>query len=136
MLKHNIKKIETLDSGYFTTTFKVTAENGESDEISVDTSFNSLLVHLNDTSASSYKLYGNRLSTTVEKTKGALAGGVFELRDGGAYFFSESMKANSEIYYNGNRNVFAVCIEKFQINIILRKNVYEKDDITIVLRKK
>ncbi|RHW65595.1 hypothetical protein DZC34_08275 [Clostridium botulinum] len=61
MLKNKIQKIEVTKWGVFSVTMKITGVNGETDEISVDTLVNSLLVNLEDRTISSYKLVGKEL---------------------------------------------------------------------------
>lgn len=134
MLKNKIKKIDIMKLGYFSITLKIVAENGEIDEIDIDTSFDSLLVRLNDRNISSYKLVGKELTNAVEKNTGALSGGIFELNDCGAYFFNEVTKENNEIYYEGCRDIYTIYIGNSQVNIKLTDNIEEKPNIEIVTR--
>nr|WP_032072572.1 hypothetical protein [Clostridium botulinum]BAP25838.1 hypothetical protein [Clostridium botulinum] len=134
MLKNKIQKIEVTKWGVLSVTMKITGVNGEIDEISVDTLVNSLLVNLEDRTISSYKLVGKELTSTVEKITGALSGGIFQLKDCGAYFFNEIEKEDNEIYFEGSRDTYYIYIGNFQVNLKLTDNIEEKPTIEIIPR--
>ncbi|UYZ39044.1 hypothetical protein OD350_28650 (plasmid) [Clostridium beijerinckii] len=134
MLKNKIKKVEIIKWEFFSITMRVTNVNEETDEINVDTLINSLLVRLNDRAISSYKLVGEELTNTVEKTTGALSGGIFELSDSGAYFFNEIINEDNEIYYEGCGDTYTIYVGNFQVNLKLMGNFEEKPNVEIVAR--
>lgn len=135
MLKNEIKSVEHYETGLFSIVFKVTASNDETDFISVNYTKESLgLEHvaceLKDIRSSSYKFADDKLSTNIEKTTGALKGGIFYL---GTFQVNIQTKPwNKEIYVFDSGDIRTVVIKDFQIIIKLTDSLDKQVEFEIL----